>query len=158
MSTINQVAQLATFGTLWAVLAAGHNIADHVLGQTDRQAASKGAPSEADVEAGSDPHRGWAACLAHVAAYHVVLGVLIAAAWLVLPLDLSWTGVAAGMLFSAGTHAFLDRRWPVRWILQRTGSPKFAELNTGGLNGMYLADQALHGLALLLSAGLITLA
>lgn len=138
------------------MLAAGHNLADHVLGQTDRQAASKGAPSALAVEAGASPRRGWSACLGHVAAYHVVLAGLIVAAWLVLPLTLSWAGVCAGLLFSAFTHAFLDRRWPVRWLLQRTGSPKFADLNAGGLNGMYLADQALHGFALLLSALLIT--
>jgi hypothetical protein len=31
-----------------------------------------------------------------------------------------------------------------RWLLQHTGSPDFANLRTAGLNGMYLADQALH--------------
>ncbi|MCC9312066.1 hypothetical protein LN042_34260 [Kitasatospora sp. RB6PN24] len=41
-------------------------------------------------------------------------------------------------------------------LLQRTGSPDFAELRTAGLNGMYLADQALHSGALLVSALLIT--
>jgi hypothetical protein len=63
---------------------------------------------------------------------------------------------AAGFAWSAATHAVLDRRWPVRWLLQHTGSPDFAELRTAGLNGMYLADQALHSGALLVSALLIT--
>ncbi|WP_274914410.1 hypothetical protein [Streptomyces sp. WZ-12] len=64
--------------------------------------------------------------------------------------------MAAGFAFSAGTHAFLERRWPVRWILEHTGATKFAALRAAGLNGMYLADQALHSGALLVSALLIT--
>lgn len=54
------------------------------------------------------------------------------------------------------THAFFDRRWPVRWLLQHTGSPDFAELRAAGMNGMYLTDQALHQTALMVSALLIT--
>ncbi|MFF4648101.1 hypothetical protein [Streptomyces sp. NPDC001389] len=51
--------------------------------------------------------------------------VLLALVWLFLPLPLplSVTGLAAGLAWSAATHAVLDRRWPVRWLLQRTGSP-----------------------------------
>ncbi|WP_405008112.1 hypothetical protein OHV13_32125 [Kitasatospora purpeofusca] len=36
---------LATFGAVWAVLSVGHTLADHVLGQTDHQAANKAAPT-----------------------------------------------------------------------------------------------------------------
>ncbi|MFF1350507.1 hypothetical protein ACFVZJ_31815 [Streptomyces sp. NPDC058322] len=50
----------------------------------------------------------------------------------------------------------MDRRWPVRWILEHTGATKFAALRAAGLNGMYLADQALHSGALLVFALLIT--
>ncbi|MFI1202737.1 hypothetical protein ACH4VR_25395 [Streptomyces sp. NPDC020883] len=96
--TIEQLAMLATFGSTWAVLAVGHNVADYVFGQSDHQAANKGAPTAEDG--------------------------------------------AAGFVWSAATHAVLARRWPVRWLLQRTGSPAFAELRTAGLNGMNLADQA----------------
>ncbi|MFH9353995.1 hypothetical protein [Kitasatospora sp. NPDC017646] len=154
--TIEQLAMLATFGSTWAVLAVGHNVADHVFGQSDHQATNKGAPTVEDVAAGVNPRRGWAACLAHVGQYHLVMGALLALVWLFIPLPLSVTGLAAGFAWSAATHALLDRRWPVRWLLQRTGSPAFAELRTAGLNGMYLADQALHSGALLVSALLIT--
>ncbi|MFI1884870.1 hypothetical protein [Streptomyces jumonjinensis] len=44
----------------------------------------------------------------------------------------------------------------MRWLLQRTDSPAFADLRSAGLNGLYLADQALHSGALLVSALLIT--
>ncbi|WP_035803952.1 hypothetical protein [Kitasatospora mediocidica] len=66
MMTIDQLAVLATFGSVWAVLAVSHNLADHVFGQSDHQAANKGAPAAEDVAAGASPRRGWAACLAHV--------------------------------------------------------------------------------------------
>ncbi|MEU3862325.1 hypothetical protein AB0F03_34150 [Streptomyces sp. NPDC028722] len=149
MNQIEQVATLATFGAVWAVLVVGHNLADHVFGQSYSQAATKGAQSVAKVADGVSPRRGWGACLGHVAQYHLVMAVVLALAWAVLPLQTSWTGLVAGLVVSAVTHAFFDRRWPVRWLLQHTGSPDFAELETAGMNGMYLTDQALHQAALL---------
>ncbi|MEV0027302.1 hypothetical protein AB0H45_34970 [Streptomyces atroolivaceus] len=44
----------------------------------------------------------------------------------------------------------------MRWLLQHTGSPDFAELRAAGMNGMYVTDQARHQTALLVSALLIT--
>ncbi|MET9414709.1 hypothetical protein ABZY03_11080 [Streptomyces klenkii] len=96
MTSIEQVATLATFGAVWAVLAVDHNLADHVFGQTYHQAAGKAAPSAAKVADGVSPWRGWGACLGHVAQYHLVMAVLLALAWAVLPLHLSWAGLAAG--------------------------------------------------------------
>ncbi|MEW1912514.1 hypothetical protein AB0442_29440 [Kitasatospora sp. NPDC085895] len=156
MTNLDQVATLATFGSTWAVLTVGHNLADHVFGQSDHQAANKGAPTAEDVAAGASPRRGWGACLAHVGQYHLVMAALLALVWLFIPLPLGATGLTVGFAWSAATHAVLDRRWPVRWLLQHTGSPAFAELRTAGLNGLYLADQALHSGALLISALLIT--
>ncbi|MER6237672.1 hypothetical protein ABT185_16655 [Streptomyces clavifer] len=66
MTSIEQVVVLATFGSVWAVLSVGHNLADHVFGQSDRQAANKGAPSATDVADGVSPRKGWGACLGHV--------------------------------------------------------------------------------------------
>ncbi|MEU9547204.1 hypothetical protein, partial [Streptomyces mirabilis] len=153
---IDQVATLATFGAVWAVLAVGHNLADHVIGQTDTQAGNKGAPSAAEIADGVSPREGWAACLRHVAQYHLVMAVFMGLAWAVLPLQMSWSGLAAGLIVSVVTHAFFDRRWPVRWLLEHIGSKGFAELKAAGMNGMYLTDQALHQTALLVSALLIT--
>ncbi|MFJ1998398.1 DUF3307 domain-containing protein [Streptomyces asiaticus] len=115
MTSIDQVGTLATFGAVWAVLAVGHNLADHVLGQTDIQADEKGAPSADEVADGASPRQGWGACLRHMAQYHLVMAVMLALVWAVLPLQMSWTGLAAGLAVSAVTHAFFDRRWPVRW-------------------------------------------
>ncbi|MGW1840882.1 DUF3307 domain-containing protein [Streptomyces sp. NPDC002067] len=153
---IHQLWILATFAGLWAVLAAGHDLADHALGQTDHQAERKGAPSPDEVKAGASPRRGWGACLAHVVQYHLVLVTLVALAWAVLPLQLTWWGCAAGLLVSFGTHALIDRRWPVQWLLENTGSPKFV-VPRAGVSGPYLVDQALHKAALLVSAALMAL-
>jgi hypothetical protein len=129
-----------------ATLYAGHQVADHVLGQTDRQACGKAAPG----------WPGWRANLAHVAAYHLVLAAMYAATVLVVDLPVHPVGLAGGFAFSAVTHAVLDRRWPVRWVLEHTGSGPFARLADHGLNGMYLADQALHYGCLWVAALLIT--
>jgi hypothetical protein len=124
----------ATFAVLAATAYAAHTLADHVLGQTDRQAALKATAGPA----------GWAALARHVGAYHLILTAMCAAAVAVFGLPVSPTGAAAGLAISAGTHVLWDRRTPVRWLLEHTGARQFAALNTGGLCGMYLADQALH--------------
>jgi hypothetical protein len=73
MNSIDQLVTLATFGSVWAVLTVGHNLADHVIGQADHhQAAGKAA----EVADGVSPRRGWGACLAHVAQYHVVMEIM----------------------------------------------------------------------------------
>ncbi|MFJ4676961.1 DUF3307 domain-containing protein [Kitasatospora sp. NPDC088783] len=156
MTTIDQAVTLASFGAIWAVLAVGHTLADHVIGQTDHQADDKAAPTAAEVADGASPRRGWGACLGHVAQYHVVVAAALTLVWAVLPLQMSWTGLAAGLAVSMVTHAFFDRRWPVRWLLEHIGSKQFAQLKTAGMDGMYLADQALHQTALLVAALLIT--
>jgi hypothetical protein len=85
------------------------------------------------------------------------MAAMLARVWAVLPLEISWTGLAAGLAVSAVTHAFFDRRWPVRWLLEHIGSKGFAELKAAGMNAMYSTDQALHQTALLVSALMITL-
>ncbi|MFI9323210.1 hypothetical protein ACIGXI_25995 [Kitasatospora aureofaciens] len=44
MTSVEELTTPATFGSTWAVLAVGHNAADHAFGQGDHQAANKGAP------------------------------------------------------------------------------------------------------------------
>ncbi|MFF2644952.1 hypothetical protein ACFVUB_34570 [Streptomyces niveus] len=68
------------------------------------------------------------------------MAVLLAAVWVVLPLRMSWIGLAAGPIVSAVSHAFLDHRWPVRWLLEHSGLKGFADLKAAGMNGMYLTD------------------
>jgi hypothetical protein len=125
------------------VLLVAHQVGDHVV-QTDHQAAGK---------AGT----GWPAMRAmagHLGTYHALAAVLLVGVSYLLGLPLGPIGVLAGLGFSAFTHGLLDRRWPVRAILRASRSPKFAE-TTAPVCGMYTADQALHHLALLVSAVLI---
>jgi hypothetical protein len=133
MATVDELTTMATFAASGVVLLVGHNLADHVTGQSDWQAEHKGAPKPEDVAAGASPHRGWLANLAHVGQYHLTLIALGFLSWLVLPLHWSALGVVSALVWSAGTHALLDRRWPVRWLLDHTGSSGFARLNAGGL-------------------------
>jgi hypothetical protein len=65
-----EMSTAALFAAVFATLYAGHMLADHVLGQTDRQALGKSAPG----------WRGWGWCLAHVAQYHLVLAAMLAVA------------------------------------------------------------------------------
>ncbi len=124
----------ATFATLAATAYAAHTLADHVGGQTDRQAALKATAGRA----------GWAALARHVGAYHLILTAMCGAVVAVFGLPVSPAGVAVGLVISAATHALWDRRTPVRWLLEHTGGRQFAQLADRGLNGMYLTDQALH--------------
>ena len=132
--------------SLLALLVA-HQLGDHVF-QTDRQAIRK-----------ADPHRygrGAAAraMAGHLAGYHLTALVVLVGTASVLHLPLRAPGVAAGLVFSAVTHGLLDLRWPVRALLRIAGAPRFAEATTP-VCGLYAADQALHGLALLISALLV---
>ncbi|ADP84826.1 hypothetical protein [Pseudofrankia inefficax] len=137
----------ATFATLAATAYAAHTLADHVLGQTDRQAALKATAGPA----------GWAALARHIGGYHLILTAMSAAAVAAFGLPISPTGAAAGLALSAATHALWDRRTPVRWVLEHTGARQFAQLADHGLNGLYLSDQALHT-ACLWAAALATVA
>jgi hypothetical protein len=120
-----------------------HQVGDHVV-QTDRQAAGKATA-------------GWPALramLGHLAGYHTVSAVVLVGTGAVVGVPLTVAGVLAGLGFSAVTHAFLDRRWPVRAILRATRSTEFARA-TAPVCGIYAADQALHQLCLLISALLV---
>jgi hypothetical protein len=120
------------FAVAMATLVAAHQLADHIV-QTDNDAKDKAAPGL----------NGWRHLLCHVGTYHATALVMLLITAVALHMPLTVTGMAAGLGFSAITHALLDRRWPVRWILQHTGSAAFAD-RMSPICGMYLADQALH--------------
>ncbi len=137
------LARQVTFVVTLGALLVGHQVGDHVL-QSDRQAAEK-------ATAGLTGARAMAG---HLLAYHAAVGAVLTVVAVVLDVSLSVTGVLAGLAFSAVTHAVLDRRHLVRAVLRGTRSPGFAE-QTSPVCGMYVADQALHWLCLLLSALLV---
>jgi hypothetical protein len=108
---------------VFLVLLAGHLLGDWVA-QNDWQATNK--------------TRSWAALTAHVASYHLLMGLL-----LLIPILRdgwpAWKALAA-LTVSATTHAVIDRRWPVRALLRAVGSPGFATVEWG----VIAVDQALH--------------
>lgn len=125
------MAESTAFASVFVALFAAHHIGDHVA-QTDWQAKYK-------VEPG---RLGWLAMAGHLATYHAcMVAALVGLAAVGVPLTAG--GCAAGLAFSALSHGFIDRRWPVRWLLERTGSRAFAA-STTPLHGGYLADQSLH--------------
>lgn len=137
---------IAEFAALGFTALVAHNFADHVLGQSDKQAANKVKPGR----------EGWKHIAGHVFDYHLVLIFMWLLAILTFNIDVSILGFVSAVAFSAITHAILDRRWPVRWILEKTGSKNFAEITTP-IWGMYQADQALHKFALWISVFLLVL-
>jgi hypothetical protein len=133
----------ATFAAAFVALYVGHQLADHGA-QSDRQANGK-------------VGKGWPAAramAAHVGT-HGALQTLLLCALIPLGVAVSPAGLAAGVSWSMATHAFIDRRWPVLWLLHHTGSSGFATLDGRPVNGPYLTDQAIHVVCLFVAAWLI---
>lgn len=156
----------AAFGATYAVLMAAHDLSDHVI-QTDAQATNKARAMR----------QMWMPAMAgHVGSYTAVQVLALGALRALAGVRPSWRRTLAAVAFSAGTHALLDRRWPVIAVLRATGSQNFAKpvVRTTGdvrgvagapaivdavgplpLHGPYLADQALHHAALAIAAAVI---
>jgi Protein of unknown function (DUF3307) len=109
--------------TVFLVLLAGHLLGDWIA-QADWQATTK--------------TRSWAALAAHVASYHLLMGLLL----LIPILRDGWPApkALAALAVSAVTHGVIDRRWPVRALMRAAGSPGFATVEWG----VIAVDQALH--------------
>jgi Protein of unknown function (DUF3307) len=108
---------------VFLVLLGGHVLGDWVV-QTDWQATNK--------------TRSRAALTAHMASYHLVMGLLL----LIPVLRDGWPAgkALAALGVSAVTHAVIDRRWPVRVLMRTAGSQGFATVEWG----VIAVDQALH--------------
>ena len=156
----------ARFAAVYAALWAAHDLGDHVV-QTDHQAAGKSG------------REGWAGPMAgHVGTYIAVQAAGLTALQVLVGVRMSPARLLAGLAWSAGTHALLDRRWPVVALLDATGSRGFARpqvqvtgsavpsalrgrdpiVEAGGplpLPGPYLADQSLHHGAVFVAALII---
>lgn len=131
------------FAAAFIALYVGHMVGDHIV-QTDWQAAHKADRGGKEIEAMSG----------HLIGYGISQGVALqAVALLGVPID--GLAVLVGVTLSVLTHGFIDRRWPVLWLLRHTGSADFAALAGKGMNGPYLADQSLHIGCLFISALII---
>lgn len=72
--------------------------------------------------------------LAHLASYHVLVVVAALIAGL--------SGWPLAILFGVSwfTHLIIDRRTPVLWLMEHTGSKPFSQTSWGPM----VVDQALH--------------
>lgn len=96
-------------------------------------------PDREYLEFDPDGHDRWISWLAnqsHMLTYHLTLALFL------IPRGLSgaWAPSGVALAFSWVLHSFIDRRWPVRWLLEHTGSRSFAKTPLGAM----AADQALH--------------
>lgn len=114
---------------LFPLLLAGHMLGDWVV-QTDWQAANKATS--------------WRANQAHICTYHLCLIACLVPYWVWANAGTSVFRYASGIAASWVLHSLIDRRWPVRRLLEATGSPDFAKTTLGVL----AADQTLHVLTL----------
>lgn len=124
------------FASLFVLLYVAHLVADYLL-QTDHQAAHKAQGGAA----------GWRASLAHAGSHLVVSGLVLLAGWGVLGLDIGLLPSTAALVWIAGSHAFIDRRWPVLWWMRHTGSTDWIERG-----GAAHVDQTAHITAIFLAA------
>ena len=138
------------FAAVLPGLLVAHNVADHWV-QTNHQALIKGQRG----------HAGRIACLAHVASYTAVTAVVVALLWLVLDLDVSPLGFAAGQLVSAVTHYWADRRTTLARLAALAGKTPLYVLGTPRAGrddnptvgtGAYALDQSFHWLWLFVAA------
>lgn len=118
----------------YAAMRAAAAVADHWF-QTGHQAAHK-------ADAGLAGHKVMAR---HVASYAGAQAVALVAADRLLDIGLKPSRIAAAVAFSAATHWFIDRRWPVRRLADATGKRPFHDLG-GPLGGAYILDQSAHHL------------
>jgi hypothetical protein len=137
------------FAAVAATVTAAHHAGDFLF-QTDHQAARKPGPDDRTVDCSEV--ESWWCNQAHVASYHAaqVAGLLVANR--ALGLRLKPSRVLAGVALSWATHSVIDRRWPVRWWMDNTGSHDFRTKAGGGMH----VDQTLHHLCLWASALVIT--
>lgn len=141
--------QTSRFAAVAATLTAAHHVGDFLL-QTDHQAARK--PCSEDRLAECSEAESWRCLAAHVASYHAAQVVGLVVANRALGLKLRPSRVLAGVVFSAVTHAVIDRRWPVRLWMDNTGSHDFRVKAGGGMH----VDQTMHHACLWASALVMT--
>lgn len=124
------------FPTLFVLLYAAHLVSDYAL-QTDHQAEHKALPSAA----------GWRANVSHAATHVIVSAAALAAGTIALELSLAVPRASAVLLWVGVSHGFIDRRWPIQWWMERTGSATFFQKG-----GAAFVDQTAHITALVIAS------
>lgn len=121
---------------LLALVLAGHFLGDWVVA-TDKQATTKMNGGRAGARA----------LWGHVGTYS--LAMALCTVWAFSVGSLWKWGVL--LVVSGVTHAFIDQRWPVIWLMKHTRRGNFAETQWG----VIATDQALHLSILCISVAVI---
>ncbi|MET9222347.1 DUF3307 domain-containing protein [Streptomyces sp. NPDC003300] len=125
------------FATVFVLLFVAHMVADYAV-QTDHQATHK-----ADRTA-----EGWRANLTHAGTHVVACALALAAGAALLDgVHLPVARAVAAVAWVGVSHGFIDRRWPIAWWMDNTGS---ADFRTRG--GAQHVDQTAHLLCLAVAA------
>ncbi|MFD5547548.1 DUF3307 domain-containing protein [Streptomyces goshikiensis] len=125
------------FASLFVLLYIGHLLADYPF-QTDHQAAHKAGCGR----------EGWTANVAHAATHVATCAIALTIGAVALnDVTLSAPVAFGALVWIGATHAFIDRRWPVQWWMNRTGQASWAA-NGGAVH----VDQTAHIAALVVAA------
>jgi len=119
----------------YAALRTAAHVADHWI-QTGHQAAHKADPGA----------KGHLAMAGHIATYAGSQALALTVASHLLGAGIRPRGIAAAVAFSAATHWFIDRRWPVRRLAEATGKSGFHDAGEVCGSGQYVLDQSAHHL------------
>lgn len=123
------------FSAAYTALRVAGQVADHYV-QTSHQAAHK-------ADAGVAGHKAMAG---HIASYAAAQAAALVVVNQVLDAGIKPRGIVAAVAFSAATHWFIDRRWPVRKLAEATGKLGFHDAGEVCGKGSYVLDQAAHHL------------
>ncbi len=150
---------MSLFAALFALLYVGHLLGDYIV-QTDAMASLKtaGATYPPGHLAESLPvplGRSWLQNQRHVASYSLTIAVTVLTAGALggFLADLGavpWWRRLVAAAANWAVHSVIDRRWPVRRLMEATGSRTFH-----GNGGAQHVDQTLHLLTLLLLAAFL---
>lgn len=120
--------------SLFAALLVGHLIGDYLI-QQHTWSTRKVEPGWAG--------RAW--CTVHAVTYAATCWVVLAVAVAVDGLTVNQIAVAVAMAANAALHGFLDRRWPLVWIIRATGSGSWLDADPRAL---LIFDQVVHVITL----------
>ncbi|MCX4871114.1 MULTISPECIES: DUF3307 domain-containing protein [unclassified Streptomyces] len=124
------------FPELFILMYAAHLAADYPL-QTDHQAGCKAAHGAA----------GWRANLAHAATHFTAVAVALFIGHLALGLTIPALPALLALVWIAGTHSIIDRRWPVAAWMRFARQAGWAQHG-----GAAHVDQTAHVLVLVVAA------
>lgn len=130
--------------TLFAALIVGHLLGDFLI-QQHTWSTRKTKPGWVG--------RAW--CTVHAVTYGAACWAVLALAIAVEGLRVDGTTVAVAMVANAALHGFLDRRWPLVWIIRATGSGPWLDRDPRAL---LIFDQVVHAVMLYAVAIAITIA